>query len=60
MVTERTVVRAPPSEREFVEGTDLVRALDAGIRIDVALVTENMKVLMTPAELRGETVDMGH
>jgi 3-deoxy-manno-octulosonate cytidylyltransferase (CMP-KDO synthetase) len=54
------VVRTPPSEREFVEGTDLVRALDAGIRIDVALVTENMKVLMTPAELRGETLDMGH
>ena len=54
------VVRTPPSEREFIEGTDLVRALEAGIRIDVALVTENMKVLMTPAELRGETLDMGH
>ena len=54
------VVRTPPPEREFTEGTDLVRALDAGIRIDVALVTENMKVLMTPAELRGETLDMGH
>ncbi len=54
------VVRTPPTEREFVEGTDLVRALEAGIRIDVALVTENMKVLMTPAELRGETLDMGH
>jgi 3-deoxy-manno-octulosonate cytidylyltransferase (CMP-KDO synthetase) len=54
------IVRTPPCEREFVEGTDLVRALEAGIRIDVALVSENMKVLMTPAELRGETVDMGH
>jgi 3-deoxy-manno-octulosonate cytidylyltransferase (CMP-KDO synthetase) len=54
------VVRTPPSEREFAEGTDLVRALEAGIRIDVAFVTENMKVLMTPAELRGETTDMGH
>ena len=54
------VVRTPPSEREFVEGTDLVRALDAGIRIDVALVSQTMKVLMTPADLRGETVDMGH
>jgi 3-deoxy-manno-octulosonate cytidylyltransferase (CMP-KDO synthetase) len=54
------VVRTPPSEREFVEGTDLVRALEAGIRIDVTLVSENMKVLMTPAELRGETLDMGH
>ena len=39
------VVRLPPSEREFVEGTDLVRALEAGIRIDVTLVSENMKVL---------------
>jgi 3-deoxy-manno-octulosonate cytidylyltransferase (CMP-KDO synthetase) len=54
------VVRTPPCEREFVEGTDLVRALEIGIRIDVALVSENMKVLMTPAQLRGETVDMGH
>lgn len=54
------VVRTPPCEREFVEGTDLVRALEVGIRIDVALVWENMKVLMTPAQLRGETVDMGH
>lgn len=54
------VVRTPPSEREFVEGTDLVRALEMGIRIDVALVTEDMKVLMTPAQLRGEIVDMGH
>jgi 3-deoxy-manno-octulosonate cytidylyltransferase (CMP-KDO synthetase) len=54
------VVRTPPCEREFVEGTDLVRALEAGIRIDVAFVTEDMKVLMTPAQLRGETLDMGH
>jgi 3-deoxy-manno-octulosonate cytidylyltransferase (CMP-KDO synthetase) len=54
------VVRTPPSEREFVEGTDLVRGLEAGIRIDVALVSEDMKVLLTPAQLRGETLDMGH
>ena len=54
------VVRTPPSEREYVEGTDLVRALESGIRIDVTVVSENMKVLMTPAELRGETLDMGH
>lgn len=54
------LVRTPPCEREFVEGTDLVRAIEAGIRIDVALVSENMKVLMTPAELRGDTLDMGH
>jgi 3-deoxy-manno-octulosonate cytidylyltransferase (CMP-KDO synthetase) len=54
------VVRTPPSEREFVEGTDLVRALEMGIRIDAALVTEDMKVLMTPEQLRGEIVDMGH
>ncbi len=54
------VVRTPPSEREFIEGTDLVRALEAGIRIDVALVWADMKILMTPAELRGETIDMGH
>ena len=50
----------PPTEREFAEGTDLMRALEAGIRIDVTLVTEDMKVLITPAELRGETLDMGH
>ena len=54
------VVRTPPSEREFAEGTDLMRALDAGIRIDVALVWDDMKVLMSPAALRGETLDMGH
>ena len=54
------VVKTPPCEREFVEGTDLVRALEMGIRIDVALVSEDMKVLMTPAQLRGETLDMGH
>jgi 3-deoxy-manno-octulosonate cytidylyltransferase (CMP-KDO synthetase) len=54
------IVRTPPSEREFVEGTDLVRALEAGVRIDVALVSENTRVVMTPAELRGETPDMGH
>jgi hypothetical protein len=26
----------------------------------VALVSEDMKVLLTPAQLRGETLDMGH
>ena len=54
------IVRTPPSEREFAEGTDLIRALEAGIRIDVALVSENMKVLISSAELRGEVLDMGH
>lgn len=54
------VVNLPPTDREFAEGTDLMRALEAGIRIDVALVTENMKVLITPAMLRGEGIDMGH
>lgn len=54
------VVSMPPTEREFAEGTDLIRALDAGIRIDVSLVWEDMKVLITPEELRGETIDMGH
>jgi CMP-2-keto-3-deoxyoctulosonic acid synthetase len=54
------VVRTPPSEREFAEGTDLIRALEAGIRIDVALVWDDMKVLITPEQLRGETLDMGH
>ena len=54
------IVSMPPTEREFAEGTDLIRALDAGIRIDVSLVWEDMKVLLTPAELRGETIDMGH
>ncbi len=53
-------MRTPPTEREFVEGTDLVRALEAGIRIDVGLVWEDMKVLISPAELRGEPADMGH
>ncbi len=54
------VARTPPTEREFVEGTDLVRAMQADIRIDVALVSEDMNVLMSPAELRGEPADMGH
>ena len=36
---------------EFEEGTDLVRALDAGMRIDVTFVTDNMKVLISPEEL---------
>ena len=54
------VVNMPPTEREFSEGTDLMRAMEAGIRIDVALVWENMKVLITPEDLRGEGIDMGH
>lgn len=51
------LVNSPPSEREFEEGTDLVRALDAGVRIDVALVFEDMKVLITPEELRGDEIE---
>jgi len=47
------LVNSPPSDREFDEGTDLVRALDANVRIDVALVYEDMKVLITPEELVG-------
>ena len=45
------LIELPPSDREFEEGTDLVRALDAGMRIDVTFVTDNMKVLITPEEL---------
>ena len=51
------LVNMPPSERELDEGTDLVRALDAGIRIDVSLVWEDMKVLITPEELRGGDIE---
>lgn len=51
------LVNSPPSEREFDEGTDLVRALDAGVRIDIALVFENMKVLITPEQLRGDEIE---
>jgi hypothetical protein len=47
------MVGMPPSERELDEGTDLVRAIDAGIRVDVSLVWEDMKVLIQPEELRG-------
>jgi 3-deoxy-manno-octulosonate cytidylyltransferase (CMP-KDO synthetase) len=54
------VISMPPTDREFAEGTDLVRALDAGIRVDVSLVWEDMKVLIGPAELRGDNLDMGH
>ena len=54
------IVRMPPTEREFEEGTDLVRALEAGIRIDVTLVSEDMRVRIKPEELRGEELDMGH
>ena len=45
------LIQLPPSDREFEEGTDLVRALDAGMRIDVTFVTDNMKVLISPEEL---------
>jgi 3-deoxy-manno-octulosonate cytidylyltransferase (CMP-KDO synthetase) len=51
------LVNSPPSDREFDEGTDLVRALDAKVRIDVALVFEDMKVLITPEELRGDEIE---
>lgn len=51
------LVRSPPSERELDEGTDLVRALDAGVRIDVCLVWEDMKVLIQPAEVRGDEIE---
>lgn len=51
------LVNSPPSDREFEEGTDLVRALDAKVRIDVALVFEDMKVLITPEALRGDEIE---
>ncbi len=51
------LVNMPPSDREFEEGTDLVRALDAGVRIDVCLVWEDMNVLITPYELRGDEIE---
>ncbi|MBN8919225.1 MAG: hypothetical protein J0H62_00625 [Rhizobiales bacterium] len=51
------LISQPPSDREFEEGTDLVRALDAGVRVDVALVSENMKVLITPEELEGGDIE---
>ena len=51
------LVAMPPSERELDEGTDLVRALDAGVRVDVALVWEDMKVLITPEELIGDGIE---
>lgn len=51
------LVNMPPSEREFTEGTDLVRALDAKIRIDVSLVSEDMRVLITPEELQGDEIE---
>jgi CMP-2-keto-3-deoxyoctulosonic acid synthetase len=51
------LVRMPPSERELDEGTDLVRALDDGIRIDVCLVWEDMKVLFKPREVRGDEIE---
>jgi CMP-2-keto-3-deoxyoctulosonic acid synthetase len=51
------LVAMPPSERELDEGTDLVRALDAGVRIDVCLVWEDMKVLITPEEVRGDEIE---
>jgi 3-deoxy-manno-octulosonate cytidylyltransferase (CMP-KDO synthetase) len=54
------LVKLSPSDREFDEGTDLVRALDARIRIDVSLVSDDMKILITPDELQGDAPDMGH
>ena len=51
------LVALPPSDREFDEGTDLVRAIDAGMRIDVTFVTDNMKVLITPEELIGDEIE---
>jgi 3-deoxy-manno-octulosonate cytidylyltransferase (CMP-KDO synthetase) len=51
------LVAMPPSERELDEGTDLVRALDAGVRVDVALVWEDMKVLIRPEELIGDGIE---
>ena len=51
------LVEMPPSEREIEAGTDLVRALDAGFRIDVVLVYEDMKVLITPEEVRGDEIE---
>lgn len=51
------LIQLPPSDREFDEGTDLVRALDAGMRIDVTFVTDNMKVLISPEELIGDEIE---
>jgi CMP-2-keto-3-deoxyoctulosonic acid synthetase len=51
------LVGMPPSDRELDEGTDLVRALDAGVRIDVCLVWEDMKVLFRPQEVRGDEIE---
>ena len=51
------LVNMPPSDRELDEGTDLVRALDAGVRIDVCLVWEDMKVLFRPREVRGDEIE---
>ena len=51
------LVNLPPSDRELDEGTDLVRALDAGVRIDVCLVWDDMKVLIKPQEVRGDEIE---
>jgi 3-deoxy-manno-octulosonate cytidylyltransferase (CMP-KDO synthetase) len=51
------LVAMPPSDREIDDGTDLVRALDAGVRIDVCLVWDDMKVLITPEEVRGDELE---
>lgn len=51
------LVSSPPSDREFEEGTDLVRALDAKVRIDVALVHDDMRVLLTPGDLAGGEIE---
>lgn len=51
------LVDMPPSDRELEDGTDLVRALDAGVRIDVCLVWDDMKVLIAPEEVRGDELE---
>lgn len=51
------LVNMPPSDRELEDGTDLVRALDAGVRIDVCLVWDDMNVLIKPEEVRGDELE---
>ena len=51
------LVRLPPCDREFEEGTDLVRAHEAGMRIDATLVFDDMKVLISPSELVGDEIE---
>ena len=51
------LIRLPPCDREFEEGTDLVRAHESGMRIDATLVFDDMKVLITPSELIGDEIE---